>query len=506
MKLKLKNIFRRKRPASGIDTRMFQAAAHNRLIDWTVSYQRVNGDLFLQYQTIVLRCRDLAMNNESVIGLLRNLTRNVIGASGFTLQSKANTPELRPQIEKLWREYCSRSASAVTMDERSSARDLDILILRSLIIDGECFIHKVYDPTSRFGWRYEVIDSLQIDPFYMVERLENGGYVFMGIEFDSRGREVAYYYRPTVCEQYMTGPRERIPAENIIHLYRKEFPAQMRGIPALAGAVLNLKQLDDYRTAELVHAQIGSCCMGVWVWNGQNAEDIITCDTEQDKGEFIREIKPGIFPIAPRGYEPKFLQNPGTNTQFPSFVKSVLRSICNSIGISYNKGSGDYESVNYSSLREANLEDRETFMELQRFMIESWKTAQFNDFIRSAVLNGLIVADTFASVSRHQFFGRRFSWVDPAKEIRAKKDELALMLTDPISEIEARGEDPDELIERFAIWRDKLKARGLEAFWDSAFTKLPDTIEEVDAPEDESNTNQSASEAEQTSAVKESSL
>ena len=60
--------------------RMFAAAQHNRLVDWPLSYMRVNGDLFLQYTTIVLRARDLAMNNENVIGLLRNLQRNQCGS------------------------------------------------------------------------------------------------------------------------------------------------------------------------------------------------------------------------------------------------------------------------------------------------------------------------------------------------------------------------------------------------------------------------------------------
>lgn len=496
MRFHFKNLFRRKRPVSGLDTRMFAAGAHNRLTDWPLSYQRINGDIFVQYQTIVLRCRDLAMNNEAVIGILRNLQRNVVGTTGFTLQSKADDASLRPQIERLWREYCSRSARAVTMDERSSARDLDMLILRSLLIDGECFVHKVYAPASRFGWRYEVIDSLQIDPFYMVERTESGGRVFMGIEYDRFGREIAFYYRPTICEQYMSGPRERIPASRIIHLFRKEYAAQMRGIPALVGAVMNLKQLDDYRAAELIHATIGAAVMGVWEWTGQG-EDGFAFDNENDKGEFVREIKPGIFPIAPKGYQAKFLQNPGSNTQFAPFVKNVMRSICNSVGLSYNKGAGDYESVNYSSLREANLEDRETFTELQRFLIENWKSLQFDSFIRACVLNGLIRTDSLESVSRHQFFGRRFAWVDPAKEIKAKKDEIALMLTDPMSELEARGEDPEEVIERLAVWVEKLKARGLDTFWMSAFDKLPGTLAADTAPEEpdpESDIDPSASE------------
>jgi lambda family phage portal protein len=490
MKLAIRNPFKRKHRkvnSGSLDVRMFNAAQHNRLTDWRVSYQRVNGDLFVQWQTITLRCRDLAMNNESVIGLLHNLTRNVIGANGFTLQSKAEPVELRPIIESLWRDYNAGSSKAVAFDGHAGGRDFDMLVLRSLVIDGECFIRKVYDPVSRYGWRYEVIDAMQIDPMYMVQRLDNGGKIFMGIELDARGREVAYYYRPTVDEQYYTGARERLDAKDIIHLFRREFPSQYRGISMLAGAVMNLKQLDDYRTAELIHAQIGSCCMGVWEWNGQNPDDIITDSSADDKGEFVREIKPGIFPIAPRGYSAKFLQNQGANPQFPSFVKNILRSICNSLGLSYNKGSGDYESVNYSSLREASLEDRETFKELQTYLIENWKDIQFKNFIGALIAKGTVRAQSLAMLKPHKFFGRRFQWVDPQKEIKAKKEEMAMMLTDPISELEARGEDPDEVIARFAEWKKKLDEAGLGGFWDATFgLKEPEIIEDANEDDNES--------------------
>ena len=487
MKLAIRNPFKRnKRTARPIDTRMFTAAAHNRLVDWTVSYQRINGDLFVQWATITLRCRDLAKNNEAVIGILRNLTRNVIGANGFTLQSKAQPVELRPIIENLWREYNSGANHAVSVDGHAGGRDFDMLVLRSLVIDGECFIRRVYDPMSKFGWRYEVIDSMQIDPMYMVEETVDGNRIFMGIEISPQGREVAYYYRPTMDEQYYSGPRIRIDAKDVIHLFRREFASQYRGISMLAGAAMSLKQLDDYRAAELVHAQIGSCCMGVWVWNNQNPDDIITDSSADDKGEFIREIKPGIFPIAPRGYEPRFLQNPGSNTQFPAFVKNLLRSIMNSLGISYNKGSGDYESVNYSSLREASLEDRENYAELQQFIIENWKSVQFRDFIGSAYVNGFIRTNRLSEVRPHKFFGRRFAWVDPAKEIRAKKEEMAMMLTSPQAELEARGLDPDEVIADFASWKDKLEAVGLGGFWDAAFgMKEPEVAEQYQEEENQ---------------------
>lgn len=468
------------------NVRRFTAADNNRLIDWPLTYQRINGDLFAEYSRIVMRARDLAVNNENVIGLLRNLTRNVIGVTGFTLQSKTSNLELRSFLESAWKDYCSRVGGFVTLDERTSARDLDILILRSLVIDGECFIRRTFDPTSKYGWRYEVIDSLQIDPLYTVENVGNGHRIFMGVELDSRGREVAYYYRPTVDEVYYTGNRERLDAANILHLYRKEFPAQIRGISMLAGSVLNLRQLDDYRTAELVHARVGSAIMGVWEWNGQNPNDVLGGD-EDDEGQFVREIKPGIFPVAPRGYQAKFLQGAQPNNQFGVFVKSIMRSIANSIGISYNKATGDYESVNYSSLREAALEDRETYCEFQKYLIENWKTIQFNSFVNALVVLGRIEpTKELADLAKHQFFGRRFAWVDPQKEIAAKQTEIALMLTDPISELESRGEDPEDVIARFKDWNAKLEKAGMLEFWLAAFGNKP---ESAPGTEDDSNEN-----------------
>lgn len=470
------------RPVRYVERR-FAAATNSRLIDWALSYNKINADLEQGYQPLVLRARDLAKNNEFVIGTLRNILRNVLGADGFTLQSKSENRERRPEIERLWREYQSRVGGFVTLDECQSGRDFDALVLRTLIIDGEVFIHRVFDPESRFGYRYEVVDSLEIDPLYTVENAGNGEKIVMGVRIDARGREVAYYLRRSQCEHYMSGDREEIPASEIYHIYRKEFADQTRGISLLAGVVLDLNQLDAYKEAEVVHARIQACSMAIWEWNGQSTGDLL--DEVDDKGEFIREMKPGIFPVAPKGYTAKQLANNSPNNQFGTFWKNMLRGIANALGISYNKAAGDYEAVNYSSLREATLEDRSTFEELQRFFVENWKDFQFRDFVRALAMNEVIKVAEMNDCTRHRFFGRRFPWVDPAKEIAAKQTELNLLLTDPISELEARGIDPDEHIDRLVEWREKLSARGIPLPAATAAELPPPETEDQEQPEED---------------------
>lgn len=439
--------------------RRFRASQSNRLIDWALSPVKINAELKQDFLAMTLRARDLAKNNEFVAGYLDSLKRNVLGAHGFTLQSKAEQPELAGRLEALWQDYQSRSGAYVTLDELQSGRDFDLLILRTLAIDGEVFIRRIFDPLSPYGWRYEVLDSLEIDPFYN-EELTDGGRIVMGIRFDARGREVSFFLRRSkTTDHYFCGERIEIPAGEIIHIFRKFFPDQARGYTPLAGIVLNLAQMDAYKEAEIVHARIQACVMGVWEWNGQNTGDIL--DSTDDKGEFIREIKSGIFPVAPKGYSAKFLQNTSPNNQFGTFWKTILRSVSNALGMSYNKAAGDYESINYSSVREASLEDRANFEELQQFLIENWKETQFRFFCRALALNGRIAPPEAVECMKHKFFGRRFSWIDPQKEINAKREEMNMLLTDPITELEMRGLDPAEVIGRWSRWRTMCAEHGV---------------------------------------------
>ena len=484
----LKRIFTRKSaaPQQGAAYRHFNAANVSRFTDWPLSYAKIDASLRLDYITMTLRARDLAVNNEYVSGILHNLTRNVIGAEGFTLQSKADDVTLRPEIERLWREYQSRVGGFVTLDEHQSGRDFDALVLRTLMIDGEVFIHRAFDASSKFGYRYEVVDSLQIDTLYNVPDCGNGEKISMGIRLDARGRELAYYVRETRYDYYMSGPRIEVSAEDMLHIYRKQFPDQSRGYSLFAPIILNLNQLDGYKEAELVHARIQACTMAVWERNGQPTGDDFL-DTTDEKGEFVREMKPGIFPVAPQGYSAKFLQQSSPSNQFGTFWKNMLRSISNALGISYNKAAGDYESVNYSSLREATLEDRASFEEAQRFLIENWKGFQFGDFIRALAYRGFVPMAKLDDCLRHRFFGRRFPWVDPAKEIAAKAQEYDLLLTDPISELESRGQDPEEVIERWKQWEAMVIKAGLPFMQKAPAPAAEPPEDENEQPQEEEN-------------------
>lgn len=67
------------------------------------------------------------------------------------------------ELETAWADFGKRSNGYITKDGKMGDLDLDALILRTLIIDGEVFIRVDRDAKNPYGLSFELIDSLQID-------------------------------------------------------------------------------------------------------------------------------------------------------------------------------------------------------------------------------------------------------------------------------------------------------------------------------------------------------
>jgi capsid protein len=81
-------------------------------------------------------------------------------------------------------------------------------------------------------------------PFDKNEADGNGNQIRCGIEFDKIGRRVAYhFYRKHPgdnTDQSGKGEIVRVPASEILHLYRPQRPGQIRGVPWISPALVKL--------------------------------------------------------------------------------------------------------------------------------------------------------------------------------------------------------------------------------------------------------------------------
>lgn len=342
------------------------------------------------------------------------------------------------------------------------AKELDALILRTLLIDGEVFIRIHRRSKNPYGLSFEIIDAASIDYTKKREFGTADTAVIMGIEVDRKYKPLKYYVRSGTTTVYQAGTDEVIPASDMIHLYKKEFPQQVRGFPALNSCLNDLKQLEEYQTAELVAAKVGAVLSIFYEPNNNSPEGRFLSEEDGDS-EFVQELSPGQASIVPKGYSVKSISSSHPNSNFGSFVKSVLKKTGASLGISYNQLCKDYESVNFSSLREGAADSKTFFEATQTFLIEAWKEIEYKLFLEALVLNTDFIkaTDVKEAMRYHNFICAKRAWYDPSRDILATKYALEIGVKNPLQVIEENGNDPNEVLDGWSLWNKMCTSKEL---------------------------------------------
>lgn len=470
-----------------VKTRRFVGAANSATQKFAASFQKINGELKSDYIALTLRARDLAKNNQTVSSYINLMLRSVLGNTGFILNSTCynddgSSDRLANQvIENHWYQYTKSYKKYVSADHQQNGLDFDRHILFNFLVDGEVFIRKIKDAASPYGIRFEVIDSLQVDPLYNAIN-SNGEKIVMGIKVDAHYKPLSYFIRKnTSADYYLSGERQELKASEIIHIYRKQYAEQVRGYTPLSAVLLDLNSLQEYKRAEISAALLNSCYMGIWEKQSSSADAYADFDETEidDNGDVATELQSNVFRYAPDGYKLSQIASNHPNTNVGGFCKAILKGVAGALGMSYNKISSDYQSTSYSSLRQSNIEDEVAIKELQQFFIDNWKNIQFAEWLKYLLISDLTnlpysKLDKFLS---HEFTARNFEYLDPAKELQSIQIRLSLGLSSPIEEIKALGKSPEDVLDEWQRWQEMLKERNLKI--SSTMQMLENTLDDT---------------------------
>lgn len=472
--------------------RAFKSAFNSRFIDWLfTSSHKVNLDLVSQLKTLIERSRNLAQNNQLFRAYINNCQKGIVGAEGFRLQMQIKNSDgtlneaLNDEIQWAWYEF-TRKKNLET-SEKLNDIDFDIQVLRSLLVDGECFIKIIRDNNSPFGVKFKLIDSLTVDcnKLQVMTKTQNG--IYNGVEVNHDYKAVRYWLREAYNGDYQSGELYSVPAEDIIHLYRPQFIDQVRGYSPIVASYDSLKQLDDFSVAELIAAKIASC-QGIFYQRNDKTPngDFLDQQNMTDGGSFLKQLSPGMASVVPAGYNIKTLTPNHPSSNYGTFVKAITKRVAAAIGTNYNTLNQDLEAVNYSSLRQANIAENAFYKDWQRFIIENWKNIQFELFLKGYLINSKteLKPSLFSKYLRsYRFIPKTDPSYDISKEILAVERSLKLGITSPIIEIEKRGLDPQEVIKDFVKWNTLCEENGLHFNYDDEQAPL-DAVQQFN---DESN-------------------
>lgn len=434
----------------------------------------INTTLRYQLRTLRARSRQAAQNNPFGRRFAQMVVDNVAGPYPFALQAKSKLRSgkfdvaTNAKIEAAWRDWGRKGSCELT--GRWSWNLLQRLIVRTLAIDGEVLIRRFRGPDyGKHGYAVQLID---VDRLWegKNQALKGGGAIHMGVELDATSRPVAYHLLKRLPSQWQNWgfsyETERVPAEEITHLFVPDFAEQCRGVPWMYAALLNLVHIGAFEEAAVIAARVGAAQMGV-IQSPDGGKTLADSagQTDAASGAPMIDAEPGVFAMLPPGYQ---LQ--GWNPKYPDaaiepFLKACLRGVAAGLGVAYHNLSSDMEGVNYSSARVAELDERDAWCSIQNFYVEHLAQPNYDEWLRWSLTTGALPLE-FARIEKYRdvyWQPKRWQWVDPQKEVDAALKAIDGKIKSRTRVVAEAGEDFEDVVAELKAEKELLEEAGLAA-------------------------------------------
>jgi len=486
--------------------RMYEGARRNRLLHDLIA-PTTSADAELRVSLTVLRDRahQLCRDNPYARQAKRTTQINVVGPRGIQMQAqimKANGTEKDTRrcrlMEEAWRRWCRPDTCDVA--GRLSFHGFEMMIAGSLPESGECLIRIVRQPmgAGRVPLALELIEAHQLDEEKSGVSDRPGHEWRLGVEINQWGRPTRYAIltrHPGDVELGLNrrGAQEKhvyVDASDMIHVYMPERIGQNRGVPWLASVITTVHNLAEYEKAHWTRKRVQAASLG-WI---RTPEGELIGDAVEN-GQQLFNTEPGSWNILDPGQEPVAPDFGPDDGQYDNVVRNLSRRFAAGFGCSYETLSRDFSQTNYSSSRLSILEDRDHWRVVQSVIIQVFHQRVFEEWLRAAALVDELPSPAFNDYwtrperyNAPRWQARSWSWVDPAKEMKALEMARTLLLQSHSEQIaEYTGEQFEQVMAQIARENELKDSLGLSEMGDEVeqpdLPELPDP-EELDDAED----------------------
>jgi len=450
------------------------AGAGKRLTYWQPENSAINSLLGNHLETLRSRTRDMVRKNPYASNIIETLVSNAVG-TGIKPQSKAKNAEFRKAVQALWLRWSDEADSHGVHDFYG----LQASICRSMIEGGECFVRfRVRRPEDGLSvpLQLQALESEHLDT--SVNRiLATGNIVRNGIEFNKLGQREAYYlFREHPGEKLLVsnGESVRIPASEVLHIYKPLRPGQIRGEPWLSRVLLKLYELDQYDDAELVRKKTAAMFAG-FITRLDPEANMMGEGAANEQGMALAGLEPGTMQLLEPGEDVKFSNPSDVGANYEAFMRQQLRAIAVGMGITYEQLTGDLTNVNYSSIRAGLIEFRRRCATLQHHvMVFQFCRPVWNRWIELALLSGALPSqDKDASIKDVKWIPQGFDWVDPLKDQQAQQMAVRNGFKSRSEVISELGYDAEEIDQEIAADNNRADEAGFVLDSDPRHTAPP---------------------------------
>ena len=447
----------RQRIAGPTRVRRFDAAAGGRRWDSRPSFGNIGAETLAAAATIRARARHAYANNPHAKAGVDAYVTGLIGA-GITPASAHPDADARRIAGAAFKQWSVRADA----DGLTDFFGLQAAVAQALIVDGESFVQMIIGDD---GMSLRIIPAEFVDEGLTGE-LGGNARIIAGIEYDATGRRIAYHVRPhaptDVFASFATPIR--VPAADMLHIFRPIGPGQVRGISWLSAVLLKLNEIDQLADALLVGFKTSAMFAGF-------LKDVNgTLSGEPFEGTQAGSIlesglEPGTLKFLPAGYDLTFA-TPQQAQQSGDFMSAELRSVAAGLGVPDHLLTGDLRNANYSSIRASMVAFRQRLEQLQfHTLIPQLVRPVFERAITTLIYSGSIDSADFESKKidwlAAEYYPPAQAWVDPQKDAAATAEMIGSGLMSRRQAVASLGYNVEDVDAEIAADRAREAALGL---------------------------------------------
>lgn len=433
-------------------TRRFDGARKDRrTAGWLANGTNANSEALNQLPTLRNRARELYRNNPYWAQGIRNVVDSLVG-SGIRprVRFADGDKDRAKELQARWDAWAN--GMGIDADGQDNWVGLQHLALKTWLKSGSVLVRRIRRDSS-MGLAVPLqLELLEPDHLYTVRdrRLNDGGRILGGIEFGADGRRLKYHLlKDHPGDLWHRAVPAEVDAANVLHVYQKERPGQVDGIPLGVQAFLRARDLGEMEDTELTRAKLAACYAAFVTKNDPDAQ-------VGGGGSKVETLEPGAVEYLEPG-EAVTLAQPPTTNGFEPFVVLQLRAIAISMGMTYEIVSGDYSRVNYSSGRMAwlaalrNLQVMRSTLVIPKLCEPVW--AWFAEVVGELADGALVTW----SAPRQQM-------IDPSKETAANREAVACGFTSRSAVVAELGGDAERVDDEQAEDAERERELGLSYF------------------------------------------
>lgn len=385
------------------------------------------------------RSRDLVRNNEWATKGLGVIEDDVVG-TGFAVTFEHQDKGLAQAAADRWTAW----ADSLQVDATGLSDFSGLLgsLMRGMAEGGEMVVRRRWRTAAdglAVPMQLQLLEGDHIDSSREQSVGEAGGRLVQGVEHDPIGRRAAFWlFREHPGDGWSTARDSvRVPASEVLHLFREDRKGQVRGVPWTAPCLLRLRDLAEWEDAVLLRAKLANYFVGT-VKLPEPASGFAPADEANQDGA-LEEWKPGAVQYLNPGEQLEWSEPPEVGVTHSDYLRVGLLAVAAALQVPYEALTGDLRNTSFSSGRMGWLQWQ------RRIEAYRWRIL-VPRFCQPAARWFL---EALATAENPRFTEVRTTWdpphremIDPSTEVRAFKDAIRAGITSRDDVVRSLGRDP----------------------------------------------------------------